>query len=236
MIPYRDTIPLRHTPWVTWSLILANVLAFAYTQFLPAEALSSFQYLHGLVPARYAFPGWAARSGFPPGDYTPFVTSLFMHGSWIHLVLNLWLLWIFGDNVEDRMGSVRFLAFYVLCGILAGWMHLYANTQSIIPAIGASGAIAGIMGAFFFLFPYARIVIWVLFLPLFVEVPAIAFLGVWVMVQLYKATAGLGGFQSYTDVAWFGHLGGFIAGMGLHRLFLLRDRVEPGDSPFLRKR
>lgn len=232
MIPYRDTIPLRYTPWVTWGLILANILVFAYTEFLPGESLRYFQYLHGLVPARYAFPDWAVRSGFPAGDYTPFVSSLFMHGSWLHIVLNLWLLWIFGDNVEDRMGAVRFLAFYLICGLLAGLMHIYANPQSIVPAIGASGAIAGIMGAFFFLFPYARIVIWVFFLPLFVEVPAIAFLGAWVMVQLYKATTGLVSAEGYTDVAWFGHLGGFIAGMFLHRLFLLEERHAPEDSPF----
>lgn len=232
MIPYRDTIPLRYTPWVTWALILINVLVFVYSEFLSGDSLRYFQYLHGLVPARYTFPGWAVRSGFPAGDYTPFVSSLFMHGSWMHLVLNLWLLWIFGDNVEDRMGGVRFLAFYLLCGLLAGLMHVYANPQSIVPAIGASGAIAGVMGAFFFLFPYARIVIWVFFLPLFVEVPAIAFLGVWVIVQLYKATTGLVSTASYTDVAWFGHLGGVIAGMFLHRLFLLRDRQAPEDSPF----
>lgn len=232
MIPYRDTIPLRYTPWVTWTLILVNVLVFAYSQSLSEDSLRAFQYLHGLVPARFSFPDWAARAGFPVRDYSPFITSLFMHGSWMHVVLNLWLLWIFGDNVEDRMGSVRFLAFYVLCGLLAGLAHLYANPQSVVPAIGASGAIAGIMGAFFFLFPYARIVIWVFFLPIFIEVPAIAFLGIWILIQLYKATTGLVSAGTYTDVAWFGHLGGVVAGMFLHRLFLLRERGAAGDSPF----
>jgi membrane associated rhomboid family serine protease len=231
MIPYRDTIPLQHTPWVTWGLILINVAVFAYSELLSADSLRYFQYLHGLVPARFAFPEWAAKAGFPAGDYTPFVSHLFMHGSWLHMVLNMWLLWIFGDNVEDRMGGVRFLAFYILCGLAASAVHVYANPQSIIPAIGASGAIAGILGAFFFLFPYARIVIWVFFLPLFVEVPAIAFVGLWVIIQLYKATTGLVSADPYADVAWFGHLGGFIAGMLLHRLFLLRDR-NPAESPF----
>jgi membrane associated rhomboid family serine protease len=232
MIPYRDTIPLEHTPWVTWGLIAANVLVFLYMEWLSPDDLRSFQYLHGLVPARYAFPDWATRAGFPAGDYTPFVTSIFMHGSWLHLVLNMWLLWIFGDNIEDRMGGVRYLAFFVICGLVAGAAHLYAGPRSMVPAIGASGAIAGIMGAFFFLFPYARIVIWVFFLPIFVQVPAIAFLGLWVIVQLSKVTTGLETPEGYADVAWFGHLGGFIAGMFLHRLFLLADRNRDG-SPLL---
>jgi membrane associated rhomboid family serine protease len=232
MIPYRDTIPLQHTPWVTWALIAVNLLVFLYGQWLAPDDLRTFQYLHGLVPARFAFPDWAVRAGFPPGDYTPFVTSIFMHGSWLHLVLNMWLLWIFGDNIEDRMGSVRYLAFYLICGLAAGAVYLYTSPRSIVPAIGASGAIAGIMGAFFFMFPYARIVIWVFFLPIFVEVPAIAFLGVWVIIQLSKVTTGLATAESYADVAWFGHLGGFVAGMLLYRLFLLRDR-NPEGSPFL---
>ena len=229
MIPYRDTIPVEHTPWVTWSLIVLNGLVFVYSGLLAPDELRSFQYLHGLVAARFVYPDWAATTGFPVGDYTPFLTSLFMHGSGLHLVLNMWLLWIFGDNIEDRMGSVRYLAFYLVCGVIAGLTHVYTNPQSIIPAIGASGAIAGVMGAFFFLFPYARIVIWMFFLPLFVEVPAIAFLGIWVIIQLYKVTTGLGSAQNVSDVAWFGHLGGFIAGMLLHRLFLLRDRHQGGS-------
>lgn len=226
MIPYRDTVPLRYTPWMTWVLIGLNLIVFLYSQLLSEESLHYFFYLHGLVPARYMFPDWAVKAGFPARDYTPFVTSIFMHGSWTHIILNLWLLWIFGDNVEDRMGKVRFLAFFLLCGVVAGALHVYANPRSIIPTIGASGALAGIMGAYFFLFPYARIVIWVFFLPLFVPVPAIAFLGLWVIIQLYQATIGLGGDEPYANVAWFGHLGGFIAGMLLHRLFLLHERNQ----------
>jgi membrane associated rhomboid family serine protease len=230
MIPYRDTVPLRHTPWVTWGLIFANLLVYAYSEWLPDESRVYLNYMHGLVPARYVFPDWAVKAGFPGHDYTPFVTCMFMHGSWLHLVLNMWMLWIFGDNVEDRMGGVRFLSFYLLCGLVAGGLHTYANPQSLVPTLGASGALAGVMGAYFFLFPYARIVIWVFFLPLFVQVPAIGFLGLWVIIQLYKATTPIleGG---VADVAWWGHLGGFIAGMLLHRLFLLRERNTDG-SPF----
>ncbi|SMF93779.1 Membrane associated serine protease, rhomboid family [Methylomagnum ishizawai] len=234
MIPYRDTIPLRYTPWITWGLILVNFLVFAYSEWLPLEAHNYFNYLHGLVPARYTFPEWAGKAGFPAGDYTPFVTSIFMHGSWLHIVTNMWMLWIFGDNVEDRMGGVRFLAFYLLCGLVAGGLHVYFNPQSLVPTLGASGALAGVMGAYFFLFPYARIVIWVFFLPLFVRVPAIAFLGVWVIIQFYKITTPAATGDHIADVAWWGHLGGFSAGMLLYRLFLLPERNEPEDSPFTR--
>lgn len=224
MIPYRDTIPCQHTPWVTWVLIGVNFAVFLSLQWLSAKSLTHLYYLYGLVPARFAHPDWAARVGFPAGDYAPFVTSMFLHGGAMHLVMNMWLLWIFGDNVEDRMGGLRYLAFYLLCGLVAGLLQVYFNPGSTLPAIGASGGIAGIMGAYFFMYPYARIVIWVLLLPLFIQIPAIAFLGAWVIYQLYKATSGLAGGEAYTDVAWWGHLGGFTTGMLLYRLFLLQER------------
>jgi membrane associated rhomboid family serine protease len=227
MIPFKDTVPVHHTPWVTWGLIFVNTVIFLEGELTDQDALRSFQFLHGLVAARYVFPDWAVTVGFPQ-DYTPFLTHMFLHGGWLHLIFNMWLLWIFGDNVEDRMGRVRFLAFYLLCGIIAGLTHVYANRLSITPTIGASGAIAGIMGAYFFLFPYARVVLSVFFLPIFVEVPAIAFLGLWVIVQMYKVTTGFSHAGPFHDVAWFGHLGGFLAGMALYRPFLLRERMKLG--------
>ncbi|CAL1239837.1 rhomboid family intramembrane serine protease [Candidatus Methylocalor cossyra] len=227
MIPYRDTVPLRHPPWATWGLIVANVLVFLYSQWLPPGSRYAFNLLHGLVPARYTHPEWAVAAGFPSGDYSPLVTTMFLHGSWLHLVMNMWMLWIFGDNIEDRMGVLGYLAFYLLCGLVADGLHIYANPESTVPTIGASGALAGVLGAYFFLFPYARIVIWVLFLPLFVQVPAIAFLGLWVIIQLYQATSGLPSADSYANVAWWGHLGGFIAGMFTHRWFLWRTSATP---------
>lgn len=228
MIPIRDTVPVQHTPWVTWSIIGLNLLLFLKGEFLDPDDLRSFQYLHGLIAARYMYPEWAMIAGLPV-DYTPFLTSMFLHGGFFHLIFNMWLLWIFGDNVEDRMGKVRFLAFYLICGFFAGATHVYANRFSITPAVGASGAIAGVMGAYFFLYPYARVVISVFFLPIFVELPAIAFLGLWVIVQLYKVTSGLQGVGGSQDVAWFGHLGGFVAGMLLFRPFLLRERLSQED-------
>lgn len=226
MIPFRDTIPCRHTPWVTWTLIALNTAVFAYTASVPDKARQVLFQLYGLIPARYVFAEPDAMGGVPVEIYAPFVTCMFLHGSWVHLLMNMWLLWIFGDNIEDRMGAVRFLAFYLFCGLFAGALQTYFNPYSLVPTIGASGAIAGIMGAYFFLYPYAQVIIWVFFLPLFVPVPAIAFLGIWVIIQLYKATTGLALGVAYADVAWWGHLGGFIAGMVAYRLFLL-----PGRNP-----
>ncbi|TAN53524.1 MAG: rhomboid family intramembrane serine protease [Methylococcaceae bacterium] len=227
MIPYRDNIPCRYTPWMTWSLIAVNTMLFLGIQYgLEAAPRNALFQLYGLVPARFTHPDWAVLIGFPPGDYSAFVSSLFLHSGWLHLVLNLWLLWIFGDNVEDRMGAVRFLLFYLACGLLAGALHIFFNVNSAIPTVGASGAIAGIMGAFYFLYPQARVVLWipVFLLPLFVEVPAIAFVGLWVIIQMYKATTFDPTIHPYADVAWWGHIGGFIAGMLLHPLFLASER------------
>lgn len=223
MIPYRDSIPCLNTPWVTWSLIVLNFGIFLLLWLLPEKTLTQVFYLYGLVPARYTSPEWAAWAGLPGNDYAPFLTHMFLHGGGLHVLLNMWMLWIFADNVEDRMGALRFTAFYLLCGLVAGCLQIVANPESTTPVVGASGALAGVMGAYFFMYPYARVVIWVFLLPLFFEVPAIAFLGVWVIIQLYKATGG----SAATDVAWWGHLGGFIAGMLLHRLFLLPQRGKP---------
>lgn len=230
MIPFRDDVPCRHTPWVTWSLIGVNVAVFVVMRFMPEQEQYRLFNLFGLVSARYTSEVWSQWAGVSASDYTPFFTSMFLHGGWAHLVLNMWLLWIFGDNIEDRMGPLRFLSFYLFSGLVAGGLQLSFSPTSVVPTVGASGAIAGILGAYFFLYPYARVIIWVLFLPLFVPVPAIAFIGVWVIIQLYKATTGMALGQSFSDVAWWGHLGGFICGMLSHRLFLLRERMAGKGS------
>ncbi len=226
MIPYRDNIPCEHPAIVTWVLIFINTSIFLYCLFLPEKSLREIFYLYGLVPIRYTQPMWAELVGFPPSDYWPFLTSMFLHAGGIHLVLNMWLLWIFGDNVEDRMGPFRFIIFYLLCGLAAGIIHLMTNSDSSIATVGASGAIAGILGAYYVLFPFARIVVWIpiLFLPIFIHVPAIAFLGFWVIIQIgLVLTPDLT--QAIPDVAVWGHLGGFVSGLILYR-FLLR----PGDK------
>ncbi len=222
MIPIRDTAPRRSTPWVTWCLITLDATIFLYLWWLPDEVRLKIFYLYGLVPARYTQPEWALWVGLDPHDYAPFVTNLFLHGNWPHIIFNAWLLWIFGDNVEDRMGPVRFLLFYLLCGLIANGIHLAINPDATVAAVGASGAIAGVLAAYFYLFPYARVIMWIFPFPLFVPVPAILFLGLWVIFQAYQATTQMGG-----GAAWWGHLGGFAAGVVLHRLFL---RPEESDA------
>lgn len=229
MIPYRDTISCAHTPWMTWTLIVANFAGFLYSHYLPDDVQRNLYWEYGLVPARYAHPEWGEWIGFESSPFLPYLLSQFLHGGWMHLVLNMWLLWIFGDNVEDRMGAWRYLAFYLLCGLSSGLAQVVAAPDSLIPVIGASGAIAGAMGAYLLLYPYARIVIWVpiLFLPLFFQAPAIAFIGFWVIIQISRATLSLQ--EGYSEVAWWGHLGGFLAGMLLYRAFLARERNPPPE-------
>ncbi len=222
MIPFQDTIPCQRTPWVTWFLMGVNVLIFLFLWWLPDELRTAIFYHYGLVPARYLHPAWAERVGLNPNDYLPFVTNLFLHGGWLHILFNTWLLWIFGDNVEDRMGHLRFLLFFLLCGVLANMVHVAINRDAITAAVGASGAIAGVLAAYFYLFPYARVIVWIFPFPLFVPVPAIAFLGLWVIIQAYKATTAMAAQQPFADVAWWGHLGGFAAGFLLFRFFVLQ--------------
>lgn len=219
MIPYRDDIPCEHPAVITWTLIAVNSVIFLYMIWLPYEGLNSLYYQYGLVPIRYTQPEWAHLAGFPTDYYFSFLSSLFLHASWTHILLNMWMLWIFGDNIEDRMGPARFLMFFLICGVAAGATHMLSNSTSPIATVGASGAIAGVLGAYYLLFPFARIVIWIPLTPIFFPIPAIAFLGFWVIIQIGAATAPASG-QDYADVAWWGHLGGFFAGLAIYRFFL----------------
>jgi membrane associated rhomboid family serine protease len=224
MLPIKDTIPRRNPPITTWLLILANSLVFLFEPRMPEYALERFFYFFGLVPARYSHPEWAVWVGLPIDDYWPFLTSIFLHGGWLHIIGNMWTLWIFGDNVEDRMGPVRFLFFYLLCGIAAGLVHWFSNPHSTVPAVGASGAIAGVMGAYFFLFPHARVIalVPVFFFPFFFEIPAVIYLGFWALSQVFSGTLALAGPSDVGGVAWWAHVGGFMAGMAMHFFFVKR--------------
>ncbi len=225
MIPIRDTIPCIHRPYVTWALMSINISIFLLMQLMSEQTLNTFLYYFGMVAARYTYPEWAQQAGFPDDHYFSFISSMFLHGGWLHIIMNMVFMWIFADNIEDRMGKTRFIIFYMLCGLFASYLQFHFNSSSILPVVGASGALAGVMGAYFFLYPYARIVIWVplFFLPIFFEVPAIAFLGFWVIIQMKSATISFVADQEVADVAWWGHLGGFIAGMVLYRFFLRRE-------------
>lgn len=225
MIPIRDTAPCHHKPWVTWSLMAVCSAIFLYMQCLPEEFQHLIMYRYGMVPFRYTNPEWAATLHLPPDGYLSVLTGLFLHDGWIHILMNLCFLWIFADNVEDRMGPVRFIVFYLLCGIMSMGLQWYFVPHLTMPVLGASGAIAGVLAAYFFLYPYARVVLLIpiVFVPLFVNVPAIAFLGGWVIWQLYKASTSVVFMETAVDVAWWAHLGGFIAGCLLYRLFLLPE-------------
>jgi membrane associated rhomboid family serine protease len=225
MFPIQDTIPTRNPAIATWLLILANAIVFLFELAMPEDALKQFFYVFGIVPARYTHPGWAYLVGLSIDDYWPFLTSMFLHGGWAHIIGNMWALWIFGDNVEDRMGPVRFLFFYLLCGLAAGIVHAYTNPDSTMPTVGASGAIAGVMGAYFFLFPYSRVVVLVpvFFFPFFFELPAVTYLGFWALTQVFSGTLSLGNPGDVGGVAWWAHVGGFAAGILLQFLFVKRS-------------
>ena len=212
---------------MTWTLIAVNCLIFFFELAMPESALEHFFYVFGLVPARYTHPAWAIWLGLPIDDYWPFLTNMFLHGGWVHLIGNIWTLWIFGDNVEDRMGPYRFLFFYLSCGLAGSLAHLYTNPASTIPAFGASGAIAGVMGAYFVLFPRSRVIVLipVLFMPLFFEFPAFLYLGVWALGQFFSGTLSLA-YRGYPGgVAWWAHVGGFAAGIVLH-FFFVKSRED----------
>lgn len=227
MIPVKDSAPCYHKPWVTWVIIAICTLIFGVMQFLPEAQQHWVMYQFGMVPIRYSHPLVAAKFGLQSDGYLSVLTGLFLHDGWLHIAINLCFLWIFADNVEDRMGSVRFLVFYLLCGLSSMALQWYFMPDLTMPVLGASGAIGGVLAAYFFLYPMARVILWVpiFFLPIFINLPAISFLGAWVIFQLYKASTSVV-FNIAADVAWWAHLGGFIAGCILHPFFLLKERTE----------
>lgn len=225
MFPVRDNVPSRTAPVAMWAIIALNVVVFLLQLRLSEEQLLRFVYLFGIVPRRYTHPEWAQWVGFPADEYWPFLTMMFLHGGWFHIISNLWTLWIFGDNVEDRMGPARFLIFYLTCGVISGIAHTASNPTSVTPAIGASGAIAGVLGAYFLLYPRARIIclVPVLFFPVFIEIPAFFFFLLWFWSQFFSGTLALLSPQEGGGIAWWAHIGGFLAGIALHRVFLIRQ-------------
>lgn len=208
---------------VTWTLIGVNVAIFLGMWTLPEAELRRTFLRAGIVPRRFTDPAWAASVGFSGSAPWAFFSSMFLHGGFFHLVSNMWSLWIFGDNVEDRMGHARFLGFYLATGLAAGLVHALSSPASQIPTIGASGAIAGVLGAYLVLFPRSSVLtlIPICFFPWFVELPAVVFLGFWFVSQVVNGAAGaLGG--DVGGVAWWAHIGGFVAGLVVFRWFLDR--------------
>lgn len=224
MIPLRDTIPTREFPLATWLIIILNSAVFFIEISLPEKTLTALFYHFGVVPARYSDPLWAVSHGLTQGNYLPFLTNMFLHGGWIHFISNMWTLYLFGDNVEDRMGHVRFFVFYILSGFAASLTHYFFNMNSTVPAIGASGAIAGVMGAYFVLFPHSRVITFIpiLFIPYFIEIPAFVYLWVWFVSQLFSGTFSLLAPETGGGIAWWAHIGGFVAGILMLAFFRKR--------------
>ncbi len=229
MLPLRDNIPSRYPPVMTVGLIILSTLVFLFTITLPAETVRKIFFLYGLVPARVLAPGLLSVQAGPGARFFPFISSMFLHGNWSHLISNMWALWLFGDNIEDRLGSFRFLVFYLFSGIVAGVIHILANPSGQVPAIGASGAVAGVMGAYFLLYPTAKIVtlVPVFFFPMFLNIPALLYLGGWFFMQLFQGAISFLGPGAAGGIAWWAHVGGFLTGLVMIRRFLrgVRGRV-----------
>ena len=225
MIPLRDANPSRHAPLVTVLIIAANCLVFFYEVSLGERGLTRLVFTFGMIPARVTmFP---ASPDISFGDaFFPLFTSMFLHAGWLHLIGNMWFLWIFGDNVEDRLGKLRFLLFYLLCGLGAGLAHTLFNLNSTIPTLGASGAVAGVLGAYFLLFPGAKVLTLVpFFFLILMELPAYLILLYWFVLQLFSGAISLGARGSEVGgVAWWAHVGGFLLGAVLVKVL---QRAEP---------
>ncbi|MBI3579521.1 MAG: rhomboid family intramembrane serine protease [Ignavibacteriales bacterium] len=215
MIPLKDRNPTRRVPIVNIIIIVLNIAVFMYQVFL-GRGLEGFLYKFGVVPD--VISNSISTVQLSPKVFFPLFSSMFLHGGWLHLGGNMLYLWVFGDNVEDKLGRGRYLVFYLLCGIAASVAHIIIDPHSTIPTVGASGAISGVLGAYLLMFPKARVLT---LIPIFVflqfaELPALVVLGFWFVMQFFNGlislgyeTAGMGG------VAWWAHIGGFVAGMVL---------------------
>ena len=223
MFPLRDDNPTKTAPIVTVALIVVNVLVFLYQVSLGPRGGQLFVYQYGSIPAVVVgSESLPARIDAVPPLLSLF-TSMFLHGGWMHLIGNMWYLWIFGDNIEEAMGRVRYLIFYLATGFLASISHVLSNIGSTIPSIGASGAISGVLGAYLLLYPRAR-VLTLIFLGWFIRliyIPAGFVLGFWFVLQLLSGSMSVG--QNAGGVAFWAHIGGFVTGMVLVGLFKRRE-------------
>jgi membrane associated rhomboid family serine protease len=228
MIPIRDDQPRFSTPFVNYFIVALNALAFFYELSIQAQghrALDRFVYQFGIVPSHVEV---ALAHLNLAGIFLPILTSMFLHGSWLHIIGNMWVLWIFGDNIEDHLGHFTYLIFYLISGFAAAFAHILLNLGSNIPSVGASGAIAGVMGAYFVLYPRARVLTLVPLIIFFTFwwLPAWIVLGYWFLIQFLSGAATSVAYTSQTSggVAFWAHVGGFVAGIVLIKLFPERPR------------
>jgi membrane associated rhomboid family serine protease len=229
LIPLRDINPTERFAIVTFTLIVLNIGVFVYELILGMRGGETFLLSFALIPRRLFYPDTMV-GGTIPAAATLF-TSMFLHGGWLHISGNMLYLWIFGNNVEDATGRVRFIIFYLLCGLFAAYVHAFMDRSSLTPMIGASGAISGVLGAYMLLYPKARVVTLVMFgfYIRTVEVPALIVLGLWFVLQFLNVlvSSGSGG-----GVAWHAHIAGFVAGIFLIGLFKRRDVLFGGGRGF----
>ncbi len=218
MIPLKDDNPTEITPYLTVFFVIACVFVFLYQVSLPVRTGELFVYQFGAIPAVvFGYTQLPSELISLPA-YGTLLSSMFLHGGWMHLFGNILYLWIFGNNIEDVMGHGKFIVFYLLCGVFAALSHALINPESTVPMIGASGAISGILGAYLLLFPYARVLIVIPFWFFhWTYVPAAVVLGLWFVMQLFSGGVSLG--QEGGGVAFFAHIGGFIAGMTMVGIF-----------------
>jgi membrane associated rhomboid family serine protease len=228
MFPIRDDAPRYRTPFITYFLLALNVLVFLFEVSLGPRSRQAFVFQFGVIPLEIT----GLLGGLPEitlqGALLPVVTSMFLHASWLHLIGNMWALHIFGDNIEDHMGHFRFLLLYLVTGVVASFAHVLFNPYSEVPSVGASGAIAGVMGAYFILYPAARVLTLVPFFFLyFVWLPAWLVLGYWFLIEFIKgtATAVVRSEQTGGGIAFWAHVGGFLAGILLIKLIPSYRRI-----------
>ena len=235
MIPIRTSVDVRGVPGAVIGLIIANVVVFLVQSGLPADLAKQFIHYNALVPGRYTDPEVARQLGLDPGNFLPFLTNTFMHVGWLHLIVNMWTLWLFGRPLEQRLGAPRFILLYLACGAVASLAHFAFNFYSPIPALGASGAIAGLLGGYTLLYPRAQIVLItpVLFFPVTYRLTAMAYTTLWFVFQLLPGLAELFAPEHTGGIAWWAHIGGFVAGLALIRLVGTQRRRERevGSAP-----
>jgi membrane associated rhomboid family serine protease len=232
MIPLRDLNPRNSFPVITVLLIAANVAVFVFMVALPPFAEQRFLFSHAMIPAKLGMALADPRPVLLTAAGSSLVTSMFLHGGLLHLLGNMWFLWVFGDNVEDRLGHARYLLFYAVCGVGGALAHAALNLNSTIPVVGASGAISGVLGAYMVLFPGRRVVTLIPLVVFFftVQLPAVVILGYWFVIQFVSGVSSLGG-AGGPGVAWWAHIGGFVLGILLLPLFTPRRR-SPQSLPF----
>jgi membrane associated rhomboid family serine protease len=228
MFPLKDDQPRYSSPFVNWFLIALNILVYLFQSMLDPRSGDLFAKQFGEVPAHLAAFVAGSHKYSLPEVVLPFFTSMFLHASWTHVLGNMWFLYIFGDNVEDYLGHFKYLVFYILAGLLAMSTQVAIYPHSNIPTVGASGAIAGVLGAYFLLYPRARVLTW--FFVFVVYLPAWVVLGEWFVIQFVQGAATLSMAQTGRDmggVAFWAHIGGFVAGMVMIKLFPERGRRTP---------